>query len=55
VLALGVLQLLSRHRSFEIKGQQEEAFAFLNRPQIIKLAVSLGGVSLIRRIERPQL
>lgn len=29
--------------SFEIKGQQEEAFAFLNRLQIVKLAVSLGG------------
>jgi methionine-gamma-lyase len=29
--------------SFEIKGRQEEAFAFLNRLQVIKLAVSLGG------------
>jgi methionine-gamma-lyase len=29
--------------SFEIKGQQPEAFAFLNRLQVIKLAVSLGG------------
>jgi methionine-gamma-lyase len=29
--------------SFDVKGQQEEAFAFLNRLQIFKLAVSLGG------------
>jgi methionine-gamma-lyase len=29
--------------SFEVKGGQEEAFAFLNRLQIFKLAVSLGG------------
>ena len=29
--------------SFEVKGHQEEAFAFLNRLQIFKLAVSLGG------------
>jgi methionine-gamma-lyase len=29
--------------SFEVKGQQEEAFAFLNKLQIFKLAVSLGG------------
>ena len=29
--------------SFEVKGQQAEAFAFLNRLQIFKLAVSLGG------------
>jgi methionine-gamma-lyase len=29
--------------SFDVKGGQEEAFAFLNRLQIFKLAVSLGG------------
>jgi methionine-gamma-lyase len=29
--------------SFEVKGGQEEAFAFLNRLQVFKLAVSLGG------------
>jgi methionine-gamma-lyase len=29
--------------SFEIKGGQAEAFAFLNRLEVIKLAVSLGG------------
>lgn len=29
--------------SFDIKGQQEDAFAFLNRLQVFKLAVSLGG------------
>lgn len=29
--------------SFEVKGGQKEAFAFLNRLQIFKLAVSLGG------------
>lgn len=29
--------------SFEVKGGQAEAFAFLNRLQIFKLAVSLGG------------
>jgi len=29
--------------SFEVKGQQAEAFAFLNRLQLFKLAVSLGG------------
>jgi methionine-gamma-lyase len=29
--------------SFEVKRQQEEAFASLNRLQIFKLAVSLGG------------
>jgi methionine-gamma-lyase len=29
--------------SFEVKGQQAEAFAFLNRLQVFKLAVSLGG------------
>jgi methionine-gamma-lyase len=29
--------------SFEIKGGQAEAFAFLNRLQVFKLAVSLGG------------
>lgn len=29
--------------SFEVEGGQEEAFAFLNRLQIFKLAVSLGG------------
>jgi methionine-gamma-lyase len=29
--------------SFEVKGQQEEAFAFLDRLQVFKLAVSLGG------------
>jgi methionine-gamma-lyase len=29
--------------SFEVKGQQAEAFAFLTRLQIFKLAVSLGG------------
>jgi methionine-gamma-lyase len=29
--------------SFEVRGEQEEAFAFLNRLQIFKLAVSLGG------------
>lgn len=29
--------------SFDINGQQTEAFAFLNRLQIFKLAVSLGG------------
>ena len=29
--------------SFDIKGGQQEAFAFLNGLQIFKLAVSLGG------------
>jgi methionine-gamma-lyase len=29
--------------SFEVKGGQAEAFAFLNRLQLFKLAVSLGG------------
>jgi methionine-gamma-lyase len=29
--------------SFEVKGQQAEAFAFLNRLNVFKLAVSLGG------------
>jgi methionine-gamma-lyase len=29
--------------SFEVQGQQAEAFDFLNRLQIFKLAVSLGG------------
>ena len=29
--------------SFDVKGGQEEAFAFLNRLQLFKLAVSLGG------------
>ncbi|MBI3274858.1 MAG: cystathionine gamma-synthase family protein [Methylocystis sp.] len=29
--------------SFDVKGQQKEAFAFLNRLQVFKLAVSLGG------------
>jgi methionine-gamma-lyase len=29
--------------SFEVKGEQVEAFAFLNRLQVFKLAVSLGG------------
>ncbi|MGA8170766.1 MAG: cystathionine gamma-synthase family protein [Methylocystis sp.] len=29
--------------SFEVRGQQAEAFAFLNRLQVFKLAVSLGG------------
>jgi methionine-gamma-lyase len=29
--------------SFEVKGAQPEAFAFLNRLQLFKLAVSLGG------------
>jgi methionine-gamma-lyase len=29
--------------SFEVKGEQGEAFTFLNRLQIFKLAVSLGG------------
>jgi methionine-gamma-lyase len=29
--------------SFEVNGQQVEAFAFLNRLQVFKLAVSLGG------------
>ncbi len=29
--------------SFEVKGQQAEAFALLNRLQVFKLAVSLGG------------
>jgi methionine-gamma-lyase len=29
--------------SFEVKGGQAEAFAFLNRLQVFKLAVSLGG------------
>ena len=29
--------------SFEVAGGQAEAFAFLNRLQIFKLAVSLGG------------
>jgi methionine-gamma-lyase len=29
--------------SFVVKGQQAEAFAFLNRLQVFKLAVSLGG------------
>jgi len=29
--------------SFEVKGGQEQAFSFLNRLQLFKLAVSLGG------------
>jgi methionine-gamma-lyase len=29
--------------SFEVKGGQAEAFAFLNRLEVFKLAVSLGG------------
>ena len=29
--------------SFEVKGGQAEAFRFLNRLQVFKLAVSLGG------------
>jgi len=29
--------------SFEVQGRQAEAFDFLNRLQIFKLAVSLGG------------
>jgi methionine-gamma-lyase len=29
--------------SFDVKGGQAEAFAFLNRLQLFKLAVSLGG------------
>jgi methionine-gamma-lyase len=29
--------------SFEVNGQQAEAFAFINRLQVFKLAVSLGG------------
>jgi methionine-gamma-lyase len=29
--------------SFEVEGGQAEAFAFLNRLQLFKLAVSLGG------------
>jgi methionine-gamma-lyase len=29
--------------SFDVKGEQAEAFAFLNRLQVFKLAVSLGG------------
>jgi methionine-gamma-lyase len=34
--------------SFDVKGDQVDAFAFLNRLQVFKLAVSLGGtVSLI--------
>ncbi len=33
--------------SFDIKGGQAEAFAFLNALQIIKLAVSLGGTELL--------
>jgi methionine-gamma-lyase len=43
-------QLMSRQStsagstfSFDVKGGQAEAFAFLNRLQIFKLAVSLGG------------
>ena len=33
--------------SFEVVGGQAEAFAFLNRLQIFKLAVSLGGTELL--------
>ena len=29
--------------SFDVKGGQGEAFAFLNRLEVFKLAVSLGG------------
>jgi len=29
--------------SFEIRGEEREAFAFLNKLRLIKLAVSLGG------------
>jgi methionine-gamma-lyase len=29
--------------SFDVKGDQTDAFAFLNRLQVFKLAVSLGG------------
>ena len=33
--------------SFDIKGGQKEAFAFLNALQVFKLAVSLGGTELL--------
>jgi len=33
--------------SFDVKGQQAEAFAFLNRLQVLKLAVSLGGTETL--------
>ena len=33
--------------SFDIKGGEKEAFAFLNALQIFKLAVSLGGTELL--------
>lgn len=33
--------------SFEIEGGEAEAFAFLNRLQVIKLAVSLGGTETL--------
>jgi methionine-gamma-lyase len=33
--------------SFEIKGGEKEAFDFLNRLQVIKLAVSLGGTETL--------
>ena len=33
--------------SFEIQGGEQEAFAFLNKLQVIKLAVSLGGTETL--------
>ncbi len=33
--------------SFEVRGGQGEAFAFLNRLEVFKLAVSLGGTELL--------
>ncbi len=33
--------------SFEVKGGEKEAFAFLDRLQVIKLAVSLGGTETL--------
>ena len=33
--------------SFDVKGGEAEAFAFLNRLQVFKLAVSLGGTELL--------
>jgi len=35
--------------SFDIKGGEKEAFAFLNALQIFKLAVSLGGTESLAR------
>jgi cystathionine beta-lyase/cystathionine gamma-synthase len=39
--------------SFEVKGGEAEAFAVLDRLEVIKLAVSLGGTETLLHIPRP--